>query len=105
MTISFEDGLKILSMARESVSKPPAQPDPPATRESTLSEDQAHAFQLMMLVTGQNGQTVGKGQSTQHNMDGDSYGIDRQVGGPEGPGDAQAQLAQRNPDPGPGASP
>lgn len=67
--ISFEDGMKILNAARQAMQSqsttPPAAHEP---HKSVLSDDQAHAFQLMMLVTGQHGGSVGRGSN--HIMDG-----------------------------------
>lgn len=62
MGISFEDGMKILNAAREELRSGPATPPPAAPHKPVLSDEQAHAFQLMMLVTGQHGDGVGRGR-------------------------------------------
>lgn len=62
MTISFEDGMKILAAARQELqAKPAATPPAVAPHKPVLSADQAHAWQLMMLITGQTGDAVGRG--------------------------------------------
>lgn len=92
--ISFAQGMQIMAAARQAMQTGPAAAPatpPPAAHQSVISPEQAHALQLLWLVTGQDGESVGRGFVTPStNGDSNGKGIDRQVGGPAGDGDAPA---------------
>ena len=101
--ISWADGLRILQMARESLGRPPtANPQPPPKpAPGVLTDAQAHALQLMWMITGQDGSTVGKGSiGGPHQPMEVPNEQDRQDGGPAGPGNAPALGELGSPDPG-----
>lgn len=94
---------------------PPAAPaiTQAASHQPVLTPEQAAAFRTLMFIQGHTGDTVGRGQviplppdpTEPHEGDANGEGQHRQVGGPEGDGNASSVAPLGPPDPGAGSLP
>lgn len=103
--ISFADGMKILELARQGITAPPAAPSKPlpayGPHNSVLTPDQATTLHLLWSILGIDGSTVGRGSVT--TIGANNVG-DRQGQGPAGDGNGAPVPALGSPDSGPDGS-
>jgi hypothetical protein len=79
MDISWADGQKILELARQNIGAKVAPVEPQdAPKTGTLNDTQAAAFQIMMMIQGHDGSTIGKGYVGPHN---EPYMVNGKVAG------------------------